>query len=467
MVRLLLILLSLTLLAGGTTFLPTAHGILAPRGDRELDSAVADRDANAVVRRMKTLAKEDPKVGAKEIPIAYAAIEELPPAAIADGDRYRVFAGAMAALLRIQDNRSITAMEKVFKSSKKWAARFLVLRTSWQHGKMDAVDLAMKGLKDKAPQVVAMSARILGNSKKVEAIDPCLAAMQKWEKREHREKVHVGRDQVNAELGGRAWIACRDALNRLTGKSFHAAADYKNYVSAHRGKIDPTKVEIEEKTKRENATGVGLFGLDLSGRNIVFILDISGSMESTDPFTPEQMAELNRPGRTWAGDKDPLEEKFLKERKRILRAKRELKAVIRSLPEDKNFNIVIYSNDVTPWKRFLVDATPKNKEAAEKFVDEIKAHGVTFTDDALRAGLEDPSVDTIYLITDGAPTHIGSRGKDLPPDARELMQWIHDYTRATNYLRGVRIFTLGFEGAEEDFLKELAKHNYGSYVRIE
>ena len=35
-----------------------------------------------------------------------------------------------------------------------------------------------------------------------------------------------------------------------------------------------------------------------------------------------------------------------------------------------------------------------------------------------------------------------------------------------NFLRGVRIFTLGFEGAEENFLKKLAADNSGSYVRI-
>ena len=39
-------------------------------------------------------------------------------------------------------------------------------------------------------------------------------------------------------------------------------------------------------------------------------------------------------------------------------------------------------------------------------------------------------------------------------------------TRARNYLRGVRIFTLGFEDAEEDFLKKLADENQGRYLRI-
>ena len=39
-------------------------------------------------------------------------------------------------------------------------------------------------------------------------------------------------------------------------------------------------------------------------------------------------------------------------------------------------------------------------------------------------------------------------------------------TRAVNHLRGIRIFTLGFVDAEEEFLKKLAEENNGRYVRI-
>ncbi|MCA8960355.1 MAG: VWA domain-containing protein [Planctomycetes bacterium] len=435
-------------------------------GDPALDSAIAARDVNGIIVRMRSLVDEDQKNAVKLIPKAYAQVELLSPDQMDPSDKYRVFAGALAALLRVQEGAGFTALSRGFEKEKDWPARFLILRVAWQHGKMDPIDLALKGITAKEPQVVAMAARILGRSKSVQAIRPVIAAMEKWERKEHREKVHTGREEVMAEVGGRAWIACRDALNRLTGESLHSALDYRNYVKSHEGQIDPAKVVIKEKTEHEGQTGLGLFGLDLSGRNIIFILDISGSMETTDPFTPEQIAELNRPGRTRVGDKDPLEEKFLQERKRILRAKKELIKVVKSLPEDKNFNIVIYSNDVTPWKSELVDATRDQKDSAEKFIEAIQPHGVTFTDEALRLSLEDPSVDTVYLITDGAPTHVGTRGKDLPPDAQQLMQDILTFTRTTNYLRGVRIFTLGFEGAEEGFLKKLSEENEGDYVRI-
>jgi len=46
------------------------------------------------------------------------------------------------------------------------------------------------------------------------------------------------------------------------------------------------------------------------------------------------------------------------------------------------------------------------------------------------------------------------------------MKRIIEDTRARNHLRGVRIFTLGFIGAEEEFLDKLATDNHGRYVRI-
>ncbi|MFQ5655326.1 MAG: VWA domain-containing protein, partial [Planctomycetota bacterium] len=138
-----------------------------------------------------------------------------------------------------------------------------------------------------------------------------------------------------------------------------------------------------------------------------------------------------------------------------------------SLAEDRRFNLIAYSSEVRPWGKTLEQATPGAKKKAVRFIDGLKAQGVTFTDLALAEAIADPRVDTIYLITDGAPTHVGSRGRDLPEDASRLMKRILLETRSVNYLRGIRIFTLGFEGAEEAFLKRLAAEHEGIYVRIE
>jgi hypothetical protein len=85
---------------------------------------------------------------------------------------------------------------------------------------------------------------------------------------------------------------------------------------------------------------------------------------------------------------------------------------------------------------------------------------------ALEFAFEDPIVDTIYLITDGAPTHRGSFGPGLPEDAPQLIKEILRRTKVLNFRRGVRIFTLGFPGAEERFLKQLAEEHGGTYRAI-
>jgi uncharacterized protein with von Willebrand factor type A (vWA) domain len=121
---------------------------------------------------------------------------------------------------------------------------------------------------------------------------------------------------------------------------------------------------------------------------------------------------------------------------------------------------------VNPWSAILLPASKKNRASASRFVSDLQATGITVTDEALHMALTDPTVDTIYLITDGAPTHIGSQGDQLPVDSRQLMKQILEETRARNYLRGVRIFTLGFIDAEEEFLEQLARENLGKYVRI-
>ena len=39
--------------------------------------------------------------------------------------------------------------------------------------------------------------------------------------------------------------------------------------------------------------------------------------------------------------------------------------------------------------------------------------------------------------------------------------------KVLNFLRGVRIFTLGFREAEEQFLEKLARDNDGAYAAID
>ena len=434
-------------------------------GDQQLDEALRSRNTASIIARFRSLFEESEVEAAKWIPAAVSAVEIAGDNKYYLLDRYRVFKSAISVLSRTKSTRAIETLKKQLEESRQWQARVLALHAGIQNAGVDGVDWALTGLRDDAPAVAIVAARALGHSKEKLVIEPLIDAMEKWERAGTREKAsRRGRKEVSKDGEGRVWLACRDALDRLTGESLHSAQAYRGFYQAHRDKIEPGKPNLIERP--EPKTGLGLFGLELTGKNIAFVLDISGSMRASDPLTPEQLERLKRS--TGVGDKtSKLEEKLMEDRRRIVRAKKEVRTVVRGLGEDRRFNVIAYSSDVSCWSEMMVVADKKNRGRALRFVEELKAEGVTVTDDALREAFSDPKVDTIYLITDGAPTHLGLRGPGLPPDSRELMERILLETKAVNHLRGVRIFTLGFEGAEEGFLEKLSEENGGRYVRIE
>lgn len=435
-----------------------------PITDQSLNQAIENRDTGKTIIRIREMVKEH---GVRAVPViadAIAAVEAVPEAQWFVTDRHRVFVASIKAVSLIKEAGLAKEVDRIVKTHKHWPSRVFALELSLQSSSIDSIQLSLAALHDKAPQVVAVGARILGWSQKIIVLEPLISAMARWEQQSTRDKVvRGGREELQKQSGDRAWLACRDSLERLTGISLHGATQYKNWISAHRDEIDPSKVDLS-KPKIET-TGTGLFGLEITGKNIVFLFDVSGSMLATDPPTTEQMERLRRS----TGVADSIEDKIqqlMEGRRRIKRARRELSKAIKSLGDDKNFSLIAFSSTVQPWSDILLPATRENRESASNFALAMQAQGITITDLALLKALSDPTVDTIYLMTDGAPTHIGSQGQQMPPDSPELMKRIIEDTRARNHLRGVRIFTLGFIGAEEEFLDKLATDNHGRYVRI-
>jgi hypothetical protein len=82
----------------------------------------------------------------------------------------------------------------------------------------------------------------------------------------------------------------------------------------------------------------------------------------------------------------------------------ELKKALESLPPSTLFNVIPYTATPIPWEKQLVAATPANVQRALKFFTGCKASGKGNFWDAAQLALEDPNVDTILVLTDGAPT---------------------------------------------------------------
>lgn len=200
-----------------------------------------------------------------------------------------------------------------------------------------------------------------------------------------------------------------------------------------------------EKVGVEKGAFVYFYGIRTTSKRIVFCIDFSGSMHF--PLDGE------------GGSGPP----------RIEKAKRELLQALAALPEDAQFNLVVYNSNVSVWKKSMQAATLRNKQAARKFIEKQNPAGATNIYDALNKSLDIaaaggkakrkakdvPVADTIFFLTDGRPTN----GRVV--DATQILKEI----TARNRLLDVVIHTVGVsQDQNAGFLLNLAKQNRGRYV---
>ncbi len=182
------------------------------------------------------------------------------------------------------------------------------------------------------------------------------------------------------------------------------------------------------------------------------MLDVSGSMEAADPYPPGAGTVARGGG---DGSNDP-------ERRRIVRAKKELVKVLKGLSESKaKVNVVAYSTDVIFWRPEGLHALGGEAlRSATEFVEAFKADGVTCTDTAILMAIEQcPDADCIYLLSDGFTTHDGETKVPTP----EILAAVEE----ANRVRKIQINTLGFVGADRELMQELAAATGGTYADIE
>ncbi|XP_074139621.1 inter-alpha-trypsin inhibitor heavy chain H4-like isoform X2 [Sminthopsis crassicaudata] len=168
-------------------------------------------------------------------------------------------------------------------------------------------------------------------------------------------------------------------------------------------------------------------------KNVVFVIDKSGSMS----------------GR-----------KIKQTRKALIKILSDLK------PEDQ-FNLVIFSGEVTLWKPALLQASTEHVEEAKQFASSIDAHGSTNINEAVlvavrmldesnrKEQLPAGSVSMVILLTDGDPT-TGEK------DPQKIQQNVKAAIGGRYYL-----YCLGFGfDVHYAFLEKLALENGGVARRI-
>jgi hypothetical protein len=82
----------------------------------------------------------------------------------------------------------------------------------------------------------------------------------------------------------------------------------------------------------------------------------------------------------------------------------EVRRLLESLSPETWFNVIPYSGVPEPWEDELVRASPRNVKKAIETFEGNKLRGKGNFWDAFWRALEDPRVDTVMVLTDGAPT---------------------------------------------------------------
>jgi hypothetical protein len=200
---------------------------------------------------------------------------------------------------------------------------------------------------------------------------------------------------------------------------------------------------------------------------VLFVIDVSGSMTVRDPVTDpaeEEDASKDR-GKTVIVKKDkpkaaPKSKEPPPSRERMFRVKTELVRLIAGLQPSTQFGILCFSHEIHyVWgdARSLRPATPESKAAATAWVKALKADGATRTDKALEEALAIPEVDTVFLLTDGAP-------KD-EKDQRMPIEPILARAKQMNRFLRARIHTISFQQIKDTrmrtFVRDLSIQNDG------
>ena len=146
-----------------------------------------------------------------------------------------------------------------------------------------------------------------------------------------------------------------------------------------------------------------------------------------------------------------------------------------SLPDGALCNFVVFSSDVRIWRAegnrpALVKLDDESRDdLLGNFLDGLRPNGPTNLYDALQAalgfggrGLYDKyygaGFDTLYVITDGAPT------AGPITDKAEIRKRV----REANQLRKIAIHCITFgDKNDTDFLKPMAEENGGRHIHIE
>jgi HEAT repeat protein len=310
--------------------------------------------------------------------------------------------------------------------------------------------------KNTDPELRNLAIQALGGTRDASYLPALIAALEdaNWSTRmaalealEHMRS----KDAVTAIIArmakedGRVQNEFANSLWRLTGQPFQSNAEgwskwwegaKDKFVFLTEDQLAQVRTGEEDwRLKQETHVKQEFFGIKIISHRVIFIIDISGSMNEGLANEYQGMAGQSR----------------------MEVAKAELQKCVAGLDPTAFFNIILFSTGVEKWiDGSLAAANQKNRDEAKSFIDKIGANGGTNLYDAVELAFEDKDVDTIFIMSDGEP----NLGKESDPVV------IREHVKAWNEHRGIVINTIQVAG-QFQILDWLAEDSGGTHVKFE
>jgi hypothetical protein len=266
-------------------------------------------------------------------------------------------------------------------------------------------------------------------------------------------------------------------------------------VRLGQGKAEFRKREADDENNKNNknkgTTAGTYFGIPQDGKDILYVFDASMSMRRAGDGSDR--------GRRGAGGRGFEPNPDVESRWDL--CKKELHAALDKLTPAKTFNLVGFADKLQVFSQKMLRATPKNIARAHQWIDRVRLEFQTNIHDALELsfyiagrGAKDRYypvvVDTIFFLSDGAPTRPINPNGQVPPAGqgpriqRDDVRQILAAVRRWNPLGRIVVHTIGLglglndgrmgrrrrgggqgggQGARS-FLKRLAEQNDGRFV---
>ena len=189
------------------------------------------------------------------------------------------------------------------------------------------------------------------------------------------------------------------------------------------------------------------FGVPVTGANVMFLIDTSGSMEGQPAQPP------TGPRRRGDGS-------------RLAVAKEQLLQCVQAMPKESRFSVLTFADRAQRWTQGSIAPGPSAVRSLTELLGRCRPHGGTNLHDGLTLALDlerrryadlgELRIDELFVLSDGQPT-VGAL-----QEAEDLLTLVRESNRYAK-VRIHCVFTGDGPGAE--LLRGLAEQNGGVFVQ--